>query len=290
MNKRINSFLALVLSLTTLSFAHSKVATGKIIDNNQLKDRAFKAASGPEVAARVRLLKEQSKDVRAALKVFENKGRRPKVEESSMLSGLYPRSKRMALATRCRDCGSFQKIKFSQDNTGGSYVELIWVPTLSLEYEWHGTAIGNLYDDYGNLIDQYVANIVIVMPDHNVYRWEVVYELPFRNGVPLEPLDEPGMYTNVDIGTPLAEQYLSKAIGTRSGGAKFAKIRWRGGWRAWFKCSAAWCGGAILGSIITCGALNWWNAEIAFAPCAITGSGIGCIGSAVGCSYGTLWD
>jgi len=263
--------------------------------NQQTKNQSSKAKSGPEVAARVKALKESSKSVREALKAFETKGHKPKIEDATAITGTHA-SNKTAQAAGINGV-MFQKASFmKQTEIGDEYVEMIWVPTLSIEYEWQGTAIANRYDAYGNFIDQYVANIVMVMPDHNYYQWEVVYEVPYYEGTALEPISEPGMYTYVDLGSPLNEQQfqlqmVDQAIAKRSkvgsaGNVQFVKakalLRWRGGWRAWGKCSAAWGVGAAVG----CAVGNWWNAEIAWGPC----TAVGAIGGAIGCTYGTLWD
>jgi len=271
--------------------------------NQQTKNQSSKAKSGPEVAARVKALKESSKSVREALKAFETKGHKPKIEESSALTGTHA-SDKTAKSTGVNNV-MFQKASFmKQTEYGDEYVEMIWVPTLSIEYEWQGTAIANRYDAYGNFIDQYVANVVMVMPDHNYYSWDVVYEVPYYQGAAQEPIYEPGMYTYVDIGTPLSNQQyqlqqqlqvLSKRDKADSaGGVQFAKakalVRWRGGWRAWGKCSAAWGGGSWVGGAAGCGLANWWNAEILWAPCTVVAGVTGTIAGAIGCTYGTLWD
>jgi len=102
------------------------------------------------------------------------------------------------------------------------------------------------------------------------------------------------MYTYVDLGSPLSsqqyqleQQMVSKRDKVDSpGNVQFVKakalVRWRGGWRAWGKCSAAWGIGGAAG----CGVANWWNAEILWGPCTAAAG----ITGAIGCTYGTLWD
>jgi hypothetical protein len=179
---------------------------------------------------------------------------------------------------------SITKASFApQSSLGNGYVELTWVPDLSIDYEWHGTVIGDLYDDFGNLVDEYVANIVMVMPDHSLYQWDVVYETPIYNGVVQPPIDEPGMYTSVDLGSPLHGQQLelmpvaNKKPNSvnRYGDASFTKVSMqqrRRSWRAWAKCSAAWGGGAVVGSMAGCAIASAWSAEILWAPCTVVGS------------------
>ena len=52
---------------------------------------------------------------------------------------------------------------------------------------------------------------------------------------------------------------------------------WRGNYRAFYGCAAAWCGGAALGGYLFAGPA---------APEAFT---VGCTTALVGCSYGSLW-
>lgn len=292
-SKIIVRFIVSCLVVTAMFMLTRQFVSYRVAASNQLsqqtKPKPPKAKSGPEVAARVKALKENNKNVRAALKVFENKGHKPKIENSSALIGSHASPNRQAAGS---DSGIFQKASFvKQAQVGDDYVELIWVPTLSIDYEWQGTAIATRYDDYGNVLDQYVANIVMVMPDHNTYQWEVVYEVPFYNGVASEPIYEPGMYTDVDLGNSLSQQQLelSQQINKlnkaeSSGNVHFvkAKAQRRGGWRAWARCSGAWGVGAAVG----CAVGNWWNAEIAWGPC----TAVGAIGGAIGCTYGTLWS
>jgi hypothetical protein len=49
----------------------------------------------------------------------------------------------------------------------------------------------------------------------------------------------------------------------------------------WLGCGMYWCGGMALG----CAAAHWWNAEIGWGPC----TGASCIGSYIGCSWGTIF-
>lgn len=291
--------IAAMFILTAAPLCYPVVAQSNQHTNNQ----SSKAKSGPEVAARVKALKESSKSVREALKAFETKGHKPKIEDSSAITGTHASNK--TAQTSGGNSVFFQNASFmKKSEIGDDYVEMIWVPTLSIEYEWQGTAIANRYDAYGNLIDQYVANIVMVMPDHNTYSWDVVYEVPYYEGAPLEPIYEPGMYTYVDLGTPLSDQQnqlqqqlqmVSKrdkagAVGNVQFTKAKALVRWRGGWRAWGKCSAAWGGGSWVGGAAGCGLANWWNAEILWGPCTVVAGVTGTIAGAIGCTYGTLWD
>src|SRR5207253_8403342 len=110
----------LVLSLPlTPNYAAASSQTGQ--QNNQ---KAPKAKSGPEVASRVRALNESRRDVRAALKVFENKGHKPKIEDSSALTGLHPSTRNVAPATGNMKGSPFQRASFVQQS-GDEYIELI---------------------------------------------------------------------------------------------------------------------------------------------------------------------
>lgn len=290
--KIIARFIVSCLVVTAMFVLNTQFASFRV-GAQQTRQPPPKAKSGPEVAARVKTLKENNKTIRAALKVFENKGHKPKIEDSSALTGSHASTKSTQAVVGNDNSRIFQKVSFvQQSQIGDDFVELIWVPTLSIEYEWQGTAIATKYDNYGNVIDQYVADIVMIMPDPNTPQWEVVYEVPFYNGIAQEPLYEPGMYTNVDLGNPLSQQQLELPLQVSKLGkaesasnVRFVKAkaqRWRGGWRAWGKCSGAWG----VGSAVGCAVAHWWNAEILWGPCTAAGA----IAGAIGCSYGTLWD
>src|SRR5215471_17854871 len=105
----------------------------------------FKVKKGAEVAAKVNSLKQSSKSVRAALKFFEDKKRMPKIDQSFAINGSLG-SLKAALNT---GEGVFQRVSFEQQQSSisGTYVDIIFVPVLSLETEWQGTVIADLYDN-----------------------------------------------------------------------------------------------------------------------------------------------
>ncbi len=169
-------------------------------------------------------------------------------------------------------------------DASAGWQELTFIPVLNLPYEWHGTAIAQQFDANGNLLDEYVGNIILVMPDHNVYSWNVVYEADVINNTLQPPVPGSDMYTNIDPSLPLSSTVKNRPLRNGLPFAEYvlAKITWAGGWRSYFKCTGSWCGGAAAG----CAIIHWWNAEIAWGPCAVAG----CVTAAVGCSYGTLWN
>ena len=130
----------------------------------------YKVKKGAEVAAKVRKLKDSNKNVRAALKLFEDKKRMPKVDASFAINGsLGP------LKTGLNNRGQllFQNVSFKQQSSiSGDYIEIVFVPVLSLDMEWQGIVISDLYDSGGNIVGEYVAESVLIMPDPNFYAWD----------------------------------------------------------------------------------------------------------------------
>ena len=264
------------------------VAAGKKVKDAKVK-------KGPEVAARVRALRESSENVRAALRYFERKGRPSKVEESFAFYGSYGSGKQVAsLGGRF---GAFlMPAAFApqdQSSISDGSVEIIFVPNYSVGNEWQGSIIANRYDEYGNLVEQYVAESVLTTPDPNYYTWDEIYEAPVYGGEVQEPISEPGMYTDYEWGNtreqqPMDYQYVAGKNGADlRAGAKVVKAGYaaqtrRARVRAWARCSFAWCGGAA----VACVGVNLWNAEILAGPC----FAVGCVGSAIGCTWGTLWQ
>ena len=160
----------------------------------------YKIKKGAEVADKVRKLKESSRSVSAALKFFEDKKRMPKIDQSFAINGSLG-SLKARLNTRG---GVFQNVSFEQQSSvSGDYVDIIFVPVLSQDMEWQGTVIADLYDNNNNIVGEYVAESVLIMPDANLYAWDEVYEAPVYDGVLQSAIAEPGMFTNVDLGVPL---------------------------------------------------------------------------------------
>lgn len=249
---------------------------------NQHNNRIMKA---DEVAAKIKAARQHNKDIHAALAFFEKRGQPIQWELSSGITG--PKPAYSAALQRRESCSvDLQPVSFAPaaqiggQTSDGGWIELYWITALSLPYEWHGTAVADEYDSFGNLTNEYVAEIVLQMPDHTAYQWNVAYEAPVSGGVVQDPIDGPGLLLTIDASRPLSIQ--AKAIQRDLNRPKVTPVKWLGGWASWGKCSAAWCGGAAVG----CAIANWWNAEIAFGPCAAAG----CVGGAIGCTYGTLWN
>lgn len=78
--------LALAISISALPTPTKSAVRGQSQNEDPPKLREAKLRSGPEVAARVRKLKEKNKDLKAALKVFERRGHTPKIDESSLIT------------------------------------------------------------------------------------------------------------------------------------------------------------------------------------------------------------
>jgi hypothetical protein len=245
----------------------------------------FKVKKGAEVAAKVRKLRESNKNVRAALKLFEDKKRMPKVDASFTINGSLG-SLKTGLNNRGR---LFQNLSFEQQSPiSGDYFEMIFVPVLSQDQEWQGTVIADLYDSGGNIVGEYVAESVLVMPDSNLYAWDEIYEAPVYNGVVEPAIAEPGMYTNVDLGVPLDQQVLSINMypaNPSSGISVIPATYVQGGparIRAWANCTFGWCGGAG----INCVGTAVWSADVLSSSCFASGCG----NYAIGCAWETIWQ
>lgn len=196
--------LALTLPLVPQSLATSAPDTPKQKEKKRtVKDSKVKR--GPEVAARVKKLKETNKSVLAALKKFEKNGRKPQIEESVLISGTIIEE---ASSNSRNVRGLMQKvgIKTQQQTTvSGEGYELILTPSLVVDGEWQGTAVCTRYDEYGNVIEQYAANIVTVAGyDGNI---KVVYEVRYEGATPYL-LHEPGMYAGFALGATIQEHQM----------------------------------------------------------------------------------
>jgi hypothetical protein len=245
----------------------------------------FKVKKGSEVAAKVRKLKETSKNVRAALKLLEDKKRTPKVDASFAINGSLG-SLKAAINNRPR---LFQNVSFEQQSAiSGDYIEIIFVPVLSLDMEWQGVVISDLYDSGGNIVGEYVAESVLIMPEPNLYAWDEIYEAPVYDGVVEPPIAEPGMFTNVDLGVPLDQQLLSIEVhrANPSSVIGFVPASYvQGGparLRAWANCTFGWCGGAG----VNCVGTDVWSADVLSSSCFASGCG----NYAIGCAWETIWQ
>ncbi len=293
------SFIVLIAFTTTLiaPYAYATIQSTKP-QKKQLKPQTrekrplrragkdYKVKKGAEVAAKVRKLKESNKNVRAALKVFEDKKQMPKVDASFAINGSLG-----SLKTELNNRGQlFQNVSFEQQSSiSGDSIEIIFVPVLSQDMEWQGTVIADLYDSGGNIVGEYVAESVLVMPDPNLYAWDEIYEAPVINGVVEPAIAEQGMYTNVDLGVPLDRQVLS--INKMYPANPYGVIRVlpatyiQGGparIRAWANCTFGWCGGAG----INCVGTAVWSADVLSSSCFASGCG----NYAISCAWETIWQ
>ena len=162
---------------------------------------------GPEVAARVKRLRDNNQNVRAALRAFERKGRKPRVEDSWMITDrVSPRETALLERYKNQHTAMLQKIHvlIQQQTVYGAQGEVTFIPTVSIDGEWQGTIITTVYDESGNFIKQYTANVVLVR-DPALQDWIAMYEVGFEGGVPYLNW-EPGMYTGFELGTPLGNQ------------------------------------------------------------------------------------
>ena len=193
-----------LLALTVASVPQSLAISSNTPKRQEEKKRTAKDGKvkhGPEVAERVKRLKETNKSVLAAFKKFEKNGRKPQIEDSLLISGTILEE----ASSKSRDGLSLiQKASMKTQQTtisGGGY-ELILTPSLVVDGEWQGTAICTRYDEYGNVIEQYAANIVTVAGyDGNT---KVVYEVRYEGATPYL-LHEPGMYAGFALGATIQE-------------------------------------------------------------------------------------
>ena len=254
----------------------------------------LKVKKGPEVAAKVRRLKEVNQNVRAALNYFDKKGKPSKIDAAFAIVGSAPSSKTTVAST---NNSLFRPASFtrpsslvSQDISDGN-VELIFVPEYEVPGEWQGTVIANRYDEYGSMVDQYVAQSILVSTDPSTISWDEVYEAPVYGGEVQPPIAEPGMYSNYNWGAPRDEQpqdFLritkgdshNKAQVVKAGfvqsGARNPRVR------AWARCSFAWCAGAG----VACVGVGLLFAGVVAMPCFQTACGA----AMLGCTWGTIWQ
>lgn len=288
---------------------HAKTPT---IQTNagEKKAKDAKTKTGPEVAKRVNQLKSSNKQVKNALKAFENNsaknGRTPRVEESWAMTGTVT-SSALARAKNHKGNSRIRKVSLKPQETFSDYgIEIIFVPTYSTPSEWQGTAIFNLYDSSGNFLEQYVADVVMT-PDSSINSWNVIYEVSFEGGgAYLESDPALGMITslNFEWGTsayeqPIDPQIMPGLISSMSGRdfrkASFSPAKtvvepqsWKGVYvqfrryppslrfNYFMKCSGIGCGSVLLG----CGAVSLFFAGTTFAPCAVGG----CVTAVAGCA------
>jgi len=244
----------------------------------------YKVKKGAEVAAKVRKLKESNKNVRAALKLFEDKKRTPKIDSSFTINGSLG-----SLKTGLNNRGQlFRNVSFEQQSSiSGDYIEIIFVPVLSLDMEWQGTVISELYDSGGNIVGEYVAESVLIMPDPNFYAWDEIYEAPVYNGVVEPAIAEPGMFTNVELGVPLDQQVLSIQMYQANPSSSIrvvpaSYVQGAARLRAWANCTFGWCGGAG----VNCVGTTLWSADVLSSSCFASGCG----NDAIACAWETIWQ
>lgn len=199
----LTSLMLGAMALTFLALPSTRASAGGQKAEKQWTLKSSNTKSGPEVAARVKSLKEHSKDVRAALGAFEKRGRAPKVEDATLVSATFELQNAVSMNVS-RGGGFFRKADFAQEQSsiaGGGY-ELILVPSVVVDGEWQGTAIATRYDEYGYVIDQYTSDIVTVESYDGGTM--MAYEVRYEGGVPYLQ-HKPGMYTGFALGLTIQE-------------------------------------------------------------------------------------
>lgn len=208
-------------------------AAGMLKQGRGIKE--FKVKRGPEVAERVKKLKEKNKAVRRALGTFEQNKHAPKIDESYAISGTFESSVSTQIENHSVR-GLFRKANFKlQDVVSGDGAELILVPTLSTDTEWQGTVIATSYDEQGNFLEQYVADAVLVRQNDDIQPWRDIYEVSFDgSNAWLESDPNMGMITDpsLEFGRTIYEQpdlqgvQFEQQISLLSG-AKFRNINFQ---------------------------------------------------------------
>lgn len=305
--------LAATLCASVLSVQGSLFAGAKERPSAQERERKvknLKTKRGAEVAQRVDQLKRFNREVRNALKAFEKNerrnGRRPKIEDSWMHSGAVTSSEQARNVT-CRGCPPLKKVSFNpQDPPSEDGIELIFIPTYSVEGEWQGTVIFHRLDSAGNFLDQYVADVVMTR-DPNEAKWDVIYEVSYEGGAAyLESDPALGMITdpNFELGTPLDQQpgdlgprtdpfagygvSLQRLAFTPPNMVEPQRLPGPGPryppnpkMNAFMKCTGITCA-AVLGG---CGLASLIFSPAVFGPCTVAG----CAGGAIRCGLTAIF-
>ena len=252
----------------------------------------LKVKKGPEVAAKVRKLKESNQNVRAALKYFDKKGKPSKIDDAFAIVGYAPSSKMKVASTNnslFRPASFTSPSSFASQDISDGNVELIFVPEYEVQGEWQGTVIANRYDEYGSMVDQYVAESILVKTDPSTISWDEVYEAPVYGGEVQPPITESGMYSDYNWGTPRDQQPQDYKTIAKADSHNKAQVVQAGfvqarspRVRSWARCSFAWCAGAG----VSCVAVGLLFAELIAMPCFQTACGA----AMLGCTWGTIWQ
>lgn len=126
-------------------------------------------------------------------------GAAPKIEDALAISGEVSPA---ATAAHENARGLFRKAGFAlQDQTvvSGNGYELTLVPSIETYEEWQGTAICTKYDEQGNVLERYTANIVSFADSQGnpIIKYQVNYS---ADGTPYLS-HGPGMYSGYALGT-----------------------------------------------------------------------------------------
>ncbi|MDX6497242.1 MAG: hypothetical protein QOG23_502 [Blastocatellia bacterium] len=211
MKNLVRSTLAFYLVMAALMLPLVLTPHGKAFNGGptgpEPSPRRVQIKTGREVADRVGALKQSSKDLRNGFKIFERKGHRPKIEDAWIATDkLAPSEQALIEAYKRKQSKQFQKASFrlQQETVSGSEGEIIFIPVLSTEEEWQGTIITTAYDQYGNFVKQYTADVLLVR-DATTRDWICMYEIGIAGGVPYLNYEQ-GMYTAFDLGTSFQSQ------------------------------------------------------------------------------------
>jgi hypothetical protein len=221
-------------ALVVLILAQVASATAYDEPGRRAKDQMdAMLASGSEIGGRLNRLVRGNEDVRAALDAFESKKLTPSLKEAwSLVVSIPP-------CDQSRSCESSLYLEagdWRESISDGARIELIWIPSLNIEREWHGTAIAVLYGWDGSFIAQYVANIVMVNQDPSHRAWTVIYEAAVLGGELRTAIVSPEVMEEIDPGTPLGHwsDRLTSVPGANGGVL-------RANWQAWVRAAVRWC-------------------------------------------------
>lgn len=139
------------------------------------------------------------------------------------------------LAARLRKLRETDRnVSSGHDHVSGEYgIEMVFITTISMTYEWQGTVITSRYDEYGNLLQRYVSDLVLTS---SVY--------------------------NPQIGASKG----TRCAAITSGAARLSRKSTRG-WGGWAKETGVGCGAAAG----ACGLASAIFAGTTFGPCFVTG-------------------
>lgn len=240
MKKTYIRILACVgLALLTLAQTDSSIAYGQYwcTRKYEMDDRQ---ALDAEACARVARLVRGNADVHTALAAFDSNGVTPNLMGAWSLNVIIPPSGKPRFSEASQPWWPDDQCEID-----GARIELIWMPVLSNEREWHGMAVAVLYGWDWNFVAQYVANIVMVNQDPNDSAWTVIYEQAVRGGQLQDAFVSRGWREEIIPGTPVGRwspKWLlpSTRLEDSRSVSRMGEGTREGNWQAWFWAAHDW--------------------------------------------------